>query len=579
MAEYEILDESTYRVVQGGAREKLSNFNAEITHEMRYSDGHKTETYLTLVAKAKDHDFDPITIPADKFASLNWVMSEWGVAAVILPGQSVKDALRTCIQLRSEPEITTIYTHTGWSEIKGKPHYLHAGGAINAKGNVKGIRVQLPPDLSRYHLDASKDPRKAVAASLDFVKMGNPKILWPMLAATFVPLHGPCDFAIHVSGRTGTFKSELASLIQSHYGAEMDARHLPGSWSSTSNALEAQAFKAKNAIFVVDDFIPVGTAWQVRSYQRTADQIIRGQGNQAGRARLTDVSQLQTTMYPRGLVFSTGEDTPEGQSVRGRMYIIELAPDDIKKAALSKVQANRHLLPQTTGHYVQHLAKYPGLLHHVSEKSAEYRDQHLEVGHSRTPSTIGRLLASLESWLEYLVSEKLVGRRKMRALRREAFEAILATASQQAQYLMAADPCEAFCESIRHIFAAHIGHVRTVNGGIPLAADQMGWTKDEEIGGVPTYRPHGKSIGWIDWDQNELLIDATAAYNDVRKHAGGAITFTKQTMLKRLKDSGLLTRVDETRQRNTVRVTCEQHTRNVIAMPATTVLQIKELPR
>ena len=44
-------------------------------------------------------------------------------------------------------------------------------------------------------------------------------------------------------------------------------------------------------------------------------------GNQAGRARLTDTSNLQQTFYPRGVIFSTGEDTPEGHSVRARMMI------------------------------------------------------------------------------------------------------------------------------------------------------------------------------------------------------------------------------------------------------------------
>ena len=44
----------------------------------------------------------------------------------------------------------------------------------------------------------------------------------------------------------GTFKTELAALAQQHYGAGLDARHLPGSWSSMGNSLEALAFAAKD---------------------------------------------------------------------------------------------------------------------------------------------------------------------------------------------------------------------------------------------------------------------------------------------------------------------------------------------
>jgi hypothetical protein len=46
---------------------------------------------------------------------------------------------------------------------------------------------------------------------------------------------------------TGRFKSEAAALAQQHFGAGLDARHLPANWSSTGNALEALAFTAKDA--------------------------------------------------------------------------------------------------------------------------------------------------------------------------------------------------------------------------------------------------------------------------------------------------------------------------------------------
>jgi uncharacterized protein (DUF927 family) len=67
---------------------------------------------------------------------------------------------------------------------------------------------------------------------------------------------GGGDLALHLSGPSGVFKSELAALAQQHFGAALDRTHLPGSWTSTDNALEGLAFAAKDALLTVDYFAP-----------------------------------------------------------------------------------------------------------------------------------------------------------------------------------------------------------------------------------------------------------------------------------------------------------------------------------
>ena len=86
--------------------------------------------------------------------------------------------------------------------------------------------------------------------------VGPPFICFPLLAATTRAALGKADFALHLSGENGAFKTELAALFQRHFGAAMDRLHLPGAWSSTANALEMAAFQAKDTLRVVDDFAP-----------------------------------------------------------------------------------------------------------------------------------------------------------------------------------------------------------------------------------------------------------------------------------------------------------------------------------
>jgi hypothetical protein len=580
MTTYEILDDKTFRVDDKGERTMLANFSAKIVEETRYIDGRSSHTVLRIGGAIKNKDGDTVELPitdveASDFPGLQWVMKSWGVKAVISPGSAVKDDLRTAIQLNSSPELKTIYRHIGWTEINGEKTFLHANGGITKKGNDPSVEVQLPTELSHYSLagPADADIEQAIMSTLALTELAPAPVAWTLLAATVAPAFGPVDFAIHLTGRTGTFKSELISLFQSHYGAEMDARHLPGSWSSTANALEAQAFHAKNAPFAIDDFVPTGTSWQVRAYQTTADKIIRAQGNQSGRARLTDTSTLQTAMYPRGIILSTGEDTPEGHSVRARMMILELSPGDIDVKNLTQAQSNRELYPVTMAAFLQELCKTPV---NIKEMSEEIRNGNLEVGHTRTPSMLGRLLASANVFLDWCGSMLEWTDKRTTELQKTAEDAIKTAADNQSTYLESADPCDVFCATVRSILGSGHGHFRTVNGGIPGSPTMLGWTEEQTLGDLPTYKSHGPCLGWVDWTADEIFIDITGGFNAIKKNAGADIPLTKQTLIKRLKDASLLTRTDEGRQRNTVRITAEKHPRQVLALPLSTILDTQE---
>jgi len=583
---YETQNFQTYRITDEGERELLANFIATITHEVRYVDGRSSETILTIEGvkpnpKEEGDDAKPIKLPpikvgASEFASLSWVLPNWGVQAVIRPGSSIKDDLRTAIQMQSNPEIETVFKHLGWTEIDGEKAFLHAGGAITKKGNKKDVKVSLPPELSKYNLANCSSLVEGVRATLDLAKLSKADITWPLIVGTICPLFGPVDFAIHLTGRTGSFKSEVMSLFQSHYGEKMDARNLPGSWASTANALEAQAYLAANSAFVIDDFVPSGTSWQVRAYQTTADKIIRAQGNQSGRARLTDTSNLQATMYPRGIVLSTGEDTPEGHSVRARMLILELAPGDVDTATLTKAQANRCKFTGTIAALAQHIAEMPPEL---DGRARQVRDANLTIGHSRTPAMLGRLIAVGEYFIAWAEFSGAIKKAEAAKLNKEMTAAILVAGNKQEQYLEASDPCDLFLAAIRHVLAAGLGHLRTLNGGIPLSPEVLGWTSENSLGEIKTFKSKGPIIGWIDWNKGELFIDINTGYNIIRKVAGAEIATSKQTLFKRLKDSGKLSRVDDNRQRNTVRVAAEGHTRQVIALVLSIALDTQERPQ
>ena len=106
---------------------------------------------------------------------------------------------------------------------------------------------------------------------------------FPLLAAVVRAPLGDVDFSVFLTGQTGTFKSTLAGLCQQHFGAAMDPHHLPANFASTANALEILAFSAKDALLVVDDFVPVGAD---RALHLVAERLFRGIGNHQGRGRM-----------------------------------------------------------------------------------------------------------------------------------------------------------------------------------------------------------------------------------------------------------------------------------------------------
>src|SRR5262249_55040714 len=154
------------------------------------------------------------------------------------------------------------------------------------------------------------------------------RLTFPLLAAVYRAVLTDSDFSLHLAGPTGSFKSEAAALAQQHFGAGMDARHLPASWSSTGNALEGLAFTAKDALLVVADVAPTGSAADIQRFHKDADRLFRGQGNRAGRQRMRADASLRPAKPPRGLVLSTGEDVPRGQSLRARLLVQDISPGD-----------------------------------------------------------------------------------------------------------------------------------------------------------------------------------------------------------------------------------------------------------
>jgi hypothetical protein len=267
----------------------LTTFTAIITGQVVEDDGAETRRLLEMEATLRQRTFC-FQVPAGQFANMTWPMEHLRAGAALWPGSGIRDHARAAIQfLSGDPPERRVYAHLGWREIGGVWCYLHAGGAIGPVGPMQDVEVALPPDLQRFRLlepPTGTSLVESIRASLELLEVAGDQLTISIYCGLWRAVLGGSDAGLHLAGQTGAGKTELAALAQQHFGAGLDARHLPGSWLSTDNALETLAYVAKDALLVVDDFCPTGSQYDLQAMHRKADRLFRGQGNTAGRGRL-----------------------------------------------------------------------------------------------------------------------------------------------------------------------------------------------------------------------------------------------------------------------------------------------------
>lgn len=127
----------------GAVDVNLGNFHCVITEEVTRDDGaEKSKRFMLEGFHESGQPLPATEVSVHQFASLNWVLEQYGSQAVIYAG--CKDHFRVAIQTCSSDVVhRNLYTHTGWRKIGNEYAYLHGGGALGHDGAVEGIEVDL----------------------------------------------------------------------------------------------------------------------------------------------------------------------------------------------------------------------------------------------------------------------------------------------------------------------------------------------------------------------------------------------------------------------------------------------------
>jgi hypothetical protein len=183
----------------------------------------------------------------------------------------------------------------------------------------------------------------------------------------------------------------------------MNAARLPAGFSSTAYALQELAFFAKDALLVIDDFAP--NRMKDRTLESIAEKLFRAAGNQQGRSRMNKDGRPSGAHAPRALVLATGEEVPQGQSIRARLLIIDVGPQEVDRATLTECQkaGQQGRSSASMGAFLVWMAgQYDGLQQRLCARVEEIRGQfHKDAVHARLPSAAAALEAGFEIFLEF----------------------------------------------------------------------------------------------------------------------------------------------------------------------------------
>jgi hypothetical protein len=250
--------------------------------------------------------------------------------------------------------------------------------------------------------------------------------------------------------------------------------------------------------------------------EQLAARLVRDVGNRAGRSRLKSDLTLRTIYRPRGLVISTGEQLPNGQSLVGRLVTVEVNKGDVNLSRLSEAQDNREVYPDATAAYVLWLADQWTQLQ--TTLPATWRDLRArarqEGQHARLPESIASLYVGFDLGVTFAVEIGALTEQAAKDLRDESWSALCGVAERQHSLTEEQRPTRRFLSVIGELVSqgkARLNHTDT-----------------------PESSGDGEMLGWYDADYLYLL--PSASYHCVARYEKdeGRIFGVKENALRKM---------------------------------------------
>ena len=189
---------------------------------------------------------------------------------------------------------------------------------------------------------------------------------------------------------------------------------------------------------------------------------------------------------PRGLILSTGEQHPSGQSLLARVMLLQVEKGQVDLARLSAAQTSAAQLPHAMTGYLTWLAPQMATLPEKLKATFVGSRARLTTGtaHLRIPEGLCHLWLGLHCGLEYAVDIGACTPTEGQALEAECWDAILAIGRLQEHLVVGGQPVRRFLNTLltlltqqQALLLPKYGYETDANADDHL----IGWQDDEWI--------------------------------------------------------------------------------------------------
>jgi hypothetical protein len=277
---------------------------------------------------------------------------------------------------------------------------------------------------------------------------------------------------------------------------------------------------------------------------------------------------LQPARPPRGLIMATGEDTPHGQSLQARLFVLKVAPEMVGWERMTACQqdAAAGLYAAAFAAYVRWLApQLDAVRQEMAARLAALREQATGSGqHMRLPGIVANLFYAMELYCRFAVQNKALTQKQADALLKRCWQALGEAAAAQATVQAHGEPGRRFLDLLVAAIRTGKAHVAGPDGGPPPTPAGLGWREE-----ASAWVAAGDRVGWTDGPA--LYLEPDAAYliaQRMAQESHEALVIAPKALHKRLHEQGYLVSTDNPRGRLVVRKTLEGWVRTVLHLRA-----------
>lgn len=562
-----------YEYQKGGIfnGKQVANYQARIVETIYQSDGQQLTALQRLALRTPSgrtltHDISDEDWADDRAARL-------ALRVGLREGtfdddnREVLKAIRLLSSQGDPPVERTVYTCTGWEQVRGKWHFLSSDGAVHADGLTTNVKAEIDPDATgnHYALCGPGDAAKGAEAWLRFLR-GEvcPQPLALILAAqAALPLihrfsGNTARTMVWLFHQSGALKTALTrASVMALYGPSFTAERADGApvpkWDATSTGLGFLVFYYRDMPLLIDDYK------QGVIHPEQFKRFLHNYSESTGRTRATKHQTIDRVKPARCIVFATAEDLPTASGDLGmeaRLLAMQLHPNATNPDALSRLQAAGsagHLAAFWRG-FIQTLAREldqlgePGMRGQIQRLIAA--DEERLPGHRRAAGALRQNRAAwlvLSAWLQRAGLINAAEAERLNAAHLEA-RALLAQVLTERQ--RDSKPSTIFLGVLRELLQA--GDLRIEQPGMTcpkceaaLKATDDGWyCTGESSGGAPCpYHLANTKIVGFECDDGSIGLYSEKAFREVsrvRNDQRQPFAFSSAAIWQQLDADGLL---------------------------------------